>query len=231
MSPLLTEVPVELQCPTCNETFEKRVYQQRYCSDTCRSRGKAAKQKAARHAVLVSRECPVCAADLTDRRASVRYCSEAHAKLAHRTAGAARAAPCSVDGCDEPAVARGWCDHHWYSWKAYGDPLAATRRGPNLPLEQRLWAGTVATGDCWVWTRATTDFGYGKIGDGPRWRGTHVVSWELANGPVPQGLCVLHRCDNPPCVRPEHLFLGTVDDNNQDMIRKGRAAWQMGRLR
>lgn len=226
MTSLLMEAPVDLQCPTCDATFKKRTYQQRYCSDVCRSKGKAAAQKAARHAVLFTRSCPVCGADLTGRRASVQYCSESHARLARRIEHAAHAPPCAVDECDEAAVARGWCHHHWYGWRAHGDPLAASRRGPNLPLEQRLWAGVDTTGDCWVWTRSTADFGYGKIGDGSRVRGTHVVSWELTNGPVPEGLWVLHRCDNPPCVRPEHLFLGTAADNNQDMIRKGRAAWQ-----
>ena len=52
----------------------------------------------------------------------------------------------------------------------------------------------------------------------------HRAAWELANGPVPNGMSVLHRCDNPPCVRPEHLFVGTQKDNVRDMIEKGRRA-------
>lgn len=59
---------------------------------------------------------------------------------------------------------------------------------------------------------------------GERWKteAAHRVSWELSFGPVPEGLCVLHKCDNPPCVRPDHLFLGTHKNNAEDRDRKGR---------
>ena len=79
-------------------------------------------------------------------------------------------------------------------------------------------------GPCWTWTRATNKAGYGKIGsgEGAGTLATHRVSWELTNGPVPDGLFVLHRCDNPPCCNPAHLFLGTSRDNTLDMIAKGR---------
>jgi hypothetical protein len=71
-------------------------------------------------------------------------------------------------------------------------------------------------------------YGRFKVGTERRGPGATVpathVAWELVNGPIPNGMCVLHRCDNPPCVRPDHLFLGTRRDNVLDMAAKGRAA-------
>jgi hypothetical protein len=97
-------------------------------------------------------------------------------------------------------------------------------------LEQRFWPKVSRTGSCWLWTANRTrgrdgSKRYGLIGAGRRGEGTlyaHRVSWEIHNGPVPEGLKVLHTCDNPQCVRPDHLFLGTQADNIADMLAKGR---------
>jgi len=79
---------------------------------------------------------------------------------------------------------------------------------------------------CWLWTGTVTSRGYGKIGLGSAVEGevlAHRLSWELANGkPVPDSLYVLHRCDNPLCVNPDHLFVGSQADNVHDMMTKGR---------
>lgn len=79
---------------------------------------------------------------------------------------------------------------------------------------------------CWVWRGAKTGHGYGVVGwreDGRRRQTTaHRYVWQQIHGPIPQGIVVCHRCDNPPCVRPDHLFLGTQRENLEDMTRKGR---------
>jgi predicted XRE-type DNA-binding protein len=78
--------------------------------------------------------------------------------------------------------------------------------------------------ECWGWSASTDGRGYGKIGVGNlKIEKAHRLSWIIHNGPIPEGMCVLHRCDNPPCSNPDHLFLGTKADNTADMVDKGRA--------
>jgi hypothetical protein len=99
-------------------------------------------------------------------------------------------------------------------------------------LETRFWSKVNRRGpdDCWKWIACTDDGGYGKMSGNTKqkwFRGTHI-SWHLHFGEIPEGLYVLHKCDNPPCVNPGHLFLGTLKDNMQDKIRKGRCRCVVG---
>lgn len=99
------------------------------------------------------------------------------------------------------------------------------RRKVGLPPADRLkrlvptW-GTA--GSCWEWTGTVNPKGYGLLSVAGRYLMTHRVSYALHCGVDPGQLRVLHRCDNPPCVNPAHLFLGTPKDNTQDMLSKGR---------
>lgn len=95
------------------------------------------------------------------------------------------------------------------------------------PIENRFWNRLDKSGgddSCWNWTGARLPKGYGIVGISQgKHKYTHRVAWELTNGPIPEGLWVLHRCDNPPCCNPAHLFIGNNRDNVLDMIQKGRA--------
>lgn len=76
--------------------------------------------------------------------------------------------------------------------------------------------------ECWEWKGTTDPKGYGRFARNGRNLLAHRASWEVVNGPIPEGLCALHKCDNPACCNPNHLFIGTKRDNALDRTRKGR---------
>lgn len=95
------------------------------------------------------------------------------------------------------------------------------------PIKERFWSKVelfhgITDEDCWNWTGSKTPKGYGMITERNDTLKAHRVSWEMRYGKIENNLCVLHRCDVPSCVNPSHLFLGTITDNNKDMIVKGR---------
>jgi hypothetical protein len=95
--------------------------------------------------------------------------------------------------------------------------------------EARFWAKVFRQEEgCWEWTGAFRTGGYGHLNVGGRFRAAHRHSWELHNGPIPEGMLVCHHCDNRKCVRPDHLFLGTYSDNALDREQKGRGRPQAG---
>ena len=78
--------------------------------------------------------------------------------------------------------------------------------------------------DCWLWEGAADKLGYGRVNIGKhRTHLAHRIAYEAANGPIPKGQCVLHRCDTPACIRPSHLYLGTQKQNAADREERGRS--------
>jgi len=91
------------------------------------------------------------------------------------------------------------------------------------PIGERFWPKVKKTKGCWLWEGTKNNMGYGMfMRVSPKKELAHRVSWALAYGSIPPGKNILHKCDNPACVRPDHLFIGTKKDNTQDMVKKGR---------
>lgn len=115
--------------------------------------------------------------------------------------------------------------HVWKGQRMGGDPADT---GSTEWVEysevivRRFWSRVMKSDECWEWIGATNDAGYGQMNVSGKCLYAHRMSYEIHRGSIVAGLCVLHRCDNPPCVNPAHLSLGTKRDNTQDMLAKGR---------
>ena len=87
---------------------------------------------------------------------------------------------------------------------------------------KRFWDKVDTSGDCWEWIASCDSNGYGHMFVNEHIRQSHRLSWEISNGKIPDGMYVCHHCDNPKCVNPSHLFLGSNGDNVRDAFNKGR---------
>lgn len=101
---------------------------------------------------------------------------------------------------------------------------------PKPAIERLMRRVEKQASGCWLWRGALSDKGHGQIGDYSPTRGhfhakVHRVAYAAEYGDIPEGICVLHKCDVPNCVNPEHLFLGSVADNNADMFKKRRHSY------
>ena len=123
--------------------------------------------------------------------------------------------------------------------KTCGCPVVRTAKhcrrhqqnGPRAkPLDERFWTSVLiaSDADCWIWQKSKDRKGYGKFGTGSMKDGTRRIeiasrmAWIITHGEIEDGLFVCHRCDNPSCCNPSHLYLGTCADNLQEMHGKGR---------
>lgn len=101
--------------------------------------------------------------------------------------------------------------------------VARYQRTLGMPTKERLLSRIDIRDDgCWIWSGTRNHKGYGQIVIDRQSKVTHRVAYEEFVGPIPEGLLVCHHCDNPPCINPEHLFLGTHKDNKRDAMNKGR---------
>lgn len=89
-------------------------------------------------------------------------------------------------------------------------------------VAERFWSKVTRSDECWPFNGATNESGYGVVSFKGKARLAHRVSWVLTHGEIGDGLLICHHCDNPPCVRPDHLFAGSQSANLYDMASKGR---------
>lgn len=128
---------------------------------------------------------------------------------------------CSVDGCTNKYYGKEYCEKHYQRARKSGGP--EDREGHHLPLSEKFFMRVEKTDSCWNWVGPTRK-GYGSIWvDGKNVR-VHRASWVLKFGEIPSGLLVLHKCDNPSCVNPDHLYIGTQKDNMKDKVDRNRCA-------
>ena len=136
---------------------------------------------------------------------------------------------CTVKKCNAEYYAKGFCERHYKRNAKYGDPLAGV--GNHAPPEQRFWrfVSERKPGKCWVFSGGGKKSRYGQFQVNSENRDhtlAHRYSYQIHHGKIPDGKVVMHSCDNPRCVNPAHLSVGTAKENTQDMIVKGRHARQ-----
>lgn len=136
---------------------------------------------------------------------------------------------CTVSDCTRPSRKRGMCNRHYENLRLRGSAVPQRDRSLGDRLQEIGW--TVTPRGCWEWSGSRNADGYGIFTAtrlGLANARAHRLLYELAVGPIPEGLLLRHSCDNPPCVNPDHLIPGTQDDNMKDMVERGRH-WRYGR--
>lgn len=128
---------------------------------------------------------------------------------------------CEIEGCDKKHIARGYCIKHYTRFTRYGSPHINLY---DRDIKERLDENYIPVPEsgCWLWTASVLHFGYGGISVGGKTMRAHRLSYQVYKGKIPNGLKVLHKCDTPLCINPDHLYLGTHEDNMRDMRIRNR---------
>lgn len=127
--------------------------------------------------------------------------------------------------CSRSVLARGLCGLHYQRQYRNGDPnKVVSAHGMTADERLRFYGWTETSAGCWEWGggRLQRGMGYGRVSWMSKSVTAHRLAYETWVGPIPEGLIVRHKCDNPPCINPEHLEIGTPADNARDMIERGR---------
>ena len=127
---------------------------------------------------------------------------------------------CSIEGCNKPHKARGWCNKHYQRW-CVGTPVLNHDR---IAARLSLYSIPEPNSGCWLWTANYDKGGYGRIKYKGRDIGAHRASWIIYRGSIPPGAFVCHKCDVPECINPDHLYLGNHRENMQDKCTRNRQA-------
>lgn len=129
---------------------------------------------------------------------------------------------CDVEGCDRPHYGKQLCRMHWERNHLNGDPLAVQFERTDS-VQTRLAKKSQWVGGCLELTAGRDKDGYGLLSIGRRNFRAHRLAYEAARGPIPDGMLVRHKCDNPPCINPDHLEVGYEVDNSRDKVERGRS--------
>ena len=168
----------------------------------------------------INRKCIVCGAQFdiwpyTAKNGHGHYCS-VNCFYSRKVE-----AVCEVEGCENKVFSKRLCKKHYTRLSRNGTTDTVSFSGKSLDEKLSRYKIDENTG-CWEWTYGISSKGYGFFHHLGRKHYAHRAAYSHFVGPIPEGLMVLHKCDNRKCMNPFHLFIGTAQDNSDDMVAKGR---------